>query len=187
MGGGCLGGCLGLWHQWRWRRSASILSRVRSVLFLSSRSEYLSVFVLLSVGFVGGSGSVSCLVLPLLSCLLVGVGVLLSCFLCRLSSVCVDLDLCSLLRCVGGWWCSVLAGWSGIIVGGWGSWWYRHLSPNLQLGPFRHISLFILCCFLSLFPLSFLAFSIVSRMSCFVSWPFLGVPDIVIFVSCPLS
>ena len=118
--GGCLGGGLGLWHQWRWRKSASILSRVRSVLFLSSRSEYLSVFVLLSVGFVGGSGSVSCLVLLLLSCLMVGVCVLLSCCLCRLSSVCVDLDLCSLLRCVGGWWCSVLAGWSGIIVGGWG-------------------------------------------------------------------
>ena len=97
------------------------------------------------------------------------------------------LDLCSLLRCVGGWWCSVLAGWSGIIVGGWGSWGYQHLSPNLQLGPFRHISLFILCCFLSLFPLSFLAFSIVSRMSCFVRWQFLGVADIVIFVSSPLS
>ena len=111
MGGGCLGGCLGLWHQWRWRRSASILSRVRSVLFLSSRSEYLSVFVLLSVGFVGGSGSVSCLVLLLLSCLLVGVGVLLSCCLCRLSSVCVDLDLCSLLRCVGGWLVVFGLGW----------------------------------------------------------------------------
>ena len=187
MGGGCLGGCLGLWHQWRWRKSAFILSRVRSVLFLSSRSEYLSVFVLLSVGFVGGSGSVSCLVLLLLSCLLVGVCVLLSCCLCRLSSVCVDLDLCSLLRCVGGWWCSVLAGWSGSIVGGWGSWRYQHLSPKLQLGPFRHISLFMLCCFQSLFPLLFLAFSIVSRMSCFVNWPFLGVPDIVIFVSSPLS
>ena len=173
--------------RWVLRALASILSRVRSILFLSSRSEYLLVFVLLSVGFVGGSGSVSCLVLLLLSCLLVGVGVLLSCCLCRPSSVCVDLDLCSLLRCVGGWWCLVLAGWSGIIVCGWGSWRYQHLSPNLQLGPFRHISPFILCCFLSLFPLSFLAFSIVSRMSCFFSWQFLGVLDIVIFVSSPLS
>ena len=93
----------------------------------------------------------------LLSCLLVGVGVLLSCCLCRLSFVCVDLDLCSLLRCVGGWWCSVLAGWSGIIVGGWGSWRYQHLSPNLQLGvhfvTFHYSSSVVswvcfLCCFL---------------------------------------
>ena len=43
---GCLGVCLWLWHQWRWRRGASILSRVRSILYLSFRSLCCCLWVL---------------------------------------------------------------------------------------------------------------------------------------------
>ena len=82
-----------------------------------------------------------------------------------------------------GWlvWCL------GFVVGGRGC---TSIFCNRQLGWFRHVSLFIFCCFLSLFSLSFLVLLTVSWMSCFVSLQFLSFPvyshliDIAVF-SCP--
>ena len=189
--------------RWVLRALASMALEEERLYFFQSALRYVSVFSLgvsfglcfVICGFRRGIwicllfGSASALVSPGWCC------VLLSCCLCRLSSVCVDLDLCSLLRCVvfgvGGvrcWWCSVLVvfglgrlvwhhcGWVGIFA-------VPAFIAKLAVGSISsHFTIHPL-----LFPLLFLAFSIVSQMSCFVNWPFLGVPDIVIFVSCPLS
>ena len=106
-------------------------------------------------------------------------------------SLCVDLDLrsflFSLLSCVCGGSLSALFCCVSRWLVGWGSCLYQHLYPNLQLGPLRHCSLFCFCCFLALFFLSLLAFSIISWISCLVSWQFFDGPVMVIFVSSPLS
>ena len=69
---------------------------------------------------------------------------------------CVDLDLCSflysLLLCVYGGSLSELYCHVSLWLVGWGPSLYQHLSPNLQLGPLWHCSLF---CFLMFSGLDF--------------------------------
>ena len=94
--------------RWVLRALASMALEEERLYFFQSALRYVSVFLLgvsfglcfVICGFRRGIwicllfGSASALVSPGWCC------VLLSCCLCRLSSVCVDLDLCSLLRCV---------------------------------------------------------------------------------------